>query len=131
MNFRALARLTGHGRDGKRPPVSARNISETRRSGRNPLSMASWPRWKGRQAPSSPALAEQLILGALVLCAFGMISFCLDLVRALDPGECDLVEEGCVGFVTHDLRQTQAFYGLTLTLLGHRLPPHPGESLAT
>jgi hypothetical protein len=36
-----------------------------------------------------------------------------------------LVEEGCVGFVTHDLRQTQAFYGLTLTLLGHRLPPHP------
>ena len=54
MNFRALARLTGHGRDGKQPPVSARNISETRRSGRNPLSMASWPRWKGPPSTFKP-----------------------------------------------------------------------------
>ena len=54
MNCRALARLTGHGRDGKQPPGAARNISETRRSGRNPLSMASWPRWKGPPSTFKP-----------------------------------------------------------------------------
>jgi hypothetical protein len=74
--------------------------------------------------PSSPASAG-LIFGALVLDAFGMISFCLDLVRALDPGECHLVEEGFVGVVTHDARQTQAFDGLLLTLLGYRHVPPP------
>jgi hypothetical protein len=69
------------GRYGKRIPRAARNISEARRSGRPRGSWQVGPDGKCRQAPSSPSLAE-LILRARVLCAFGMISFCLDLVRA-------------------------------------------------
>jgi hypothetical protein len=41
----------------------------------------------------------------------------LDLVRALDPGECHLVEQGFVGAVLHDLRKPQAFDRFLLTLL--------------
>jgi hypothetical protein len=52
-----------------------------------------------------------------------MISFCLDLVRTLDPGECHLAEEGFVGVVTHDPRQTQAFERFLLILYRHPQPP--------
>jgi hypothetical protein len=55
--------------------------------------------------------------------AFGMISFCLNLVRTLDPGECHLAEEGFVGVVTHDPRQTQAFERFLLILYRHPPPP--------
>ena len=53
-----------------------------------------------------------------------MNASCLDLVRALDPGECHLVEEGLVSVVTHDPRQTQAFDRFLL-ILGYRHAPPP------
>jgi hypothetical protein len=51
------------------------------------------------------------------------------LVRALDPGECHLVEEGFVGVVTHRLRQPQAFGCFLFTLFScrHNRPTPPGN----
>jgi hypothetical protein len=56
--------------------------------------------------------------------AFRTDASCLDLIRTLDPGECHLVEEGFVGVVTNDPRQTQAFDG-SLLILGYRHAPPP------
>ena len=63
-------------------------------------------------------------LGSIGISAFRMNASCLDLVRALDPGECHLVEEGLVSVVTHDPRQTQAFDRFLL-ILGYRHAPPP------
>jgi hypothetical protein len=48
----------------------------------------------------------------------------LDLVSALDPGECHLVEEGFISVVRHGPCQTQAFDRFLL-ILGCRHSPPP------
>ena len=60
-----------------------------------------------------------------------MVGF--QLVRALDPGECHLVEEGLVSVVTHDPRQTQAlgcFFCSHSSAVGIPAPPPTKYRLA-
>ena len=60
-------------------------------------------------ATLSPATGGTVLIG---ISAFRMNASCLDLVRALDPSECHLVEEGFVSVVPHDparRRQSTAF----------------------